>query len=127
MSYSKVTQSLTVSTTASSVELGVDEGACIAYMEIENTGSVALSAFKLYRQSTPQSEWELLTEVAADYVTPLLPILETSGSPITLGAAGLWYCRLDVRGCSALKASATVASDSTTVDIRIHYSGHTAR
>jgi hypothetical protein len=127
MGYSKVTQTLSVTTAASSVELSVDEGACIAYVEVENTGAVALSAFKLYRQSTPQSDWELLTEIEADYVTPLLPVMETSGSPITLAGAAFWYCRLDVRGCHALKVTATTAATSTTVDIRVHYSGHTAR
>jgi hypothetical protein len=127
MSYSKVPQTLSVTTTASSVELDVDEGACIAYIEVENTGSVALSAFKLYRLSTPQSDYELLAESAADYVTPLLPIMETSGSPVTLGAAGFWYCRLDVRGCSGLKITATMASGSTDLSIKVKYSGHPSR
>ncbi|MDD3089463.1 MAG: hypothetical protein PHT95_05930 [Candidatus Omnitrophica bacterium] len=127
MSYSKVVEELSVTTAASSVELDVDEGACIAYIEVENTGSVALSAFKLYRQSTPQSDYELLAEVDADYVTPLLPIMETSGSPVTLGAAGFWYVRLDVRGCAGLKITATTASGSTTLGIKVKYSGHAGR
>lgn len=92
-------------------------------LEVKNSGANAFNAFVLkgrvsQSQNTPANAGNLtqLSSLAADYSTPVYPVIKAIGAPVTLAAGSSALIFVDVTGLSTLEVWIG-SSAATTADI----------
>jgi len=104
-------------------EILVPHDATRLNVEVVNAGaSNAFDVFIVSRKLHSAGSYEVVANAAGDFTSPIHPLISTSGSPVTLAAAGVFHMSMDVEGCSAVKleASNATADGSANAYISLH-------
>jgi hypothetical protein len=100
--------------------LDIPLGAKVVFIEVKNTGSTnVFDQFDIQRRVNKSGDWSTIATSAGDYSTPLSPLLEVQGAPVTLAAGKTAFIRMDVECTDAIQILAS--ADTSGVFVDIHY------
>jgi len=96
----------------------VPAGATHLFFEVKNTGGgAAFDTFIITRRAHPDGDWETIADAAGDFTTPQSPIIEASGSPVTLADGVDEFVRMEVEGMRTIRLQASGNAATTTAEV----------
>jgi hypothetical protein len=86
-------------------------------LEIKNTGANALDAFEVWGKVSPDSADRLLLSLAANYTTPIYPLVMASADPTALAAGASVFLSIDISSFDSIGVRLSSSVGPTTVDV----------
>lgn len=92
-------------------------GSLEVLFQFKNLGPNPLDQFDIQRRPHSSASWETIANVAADYSSPQLPLIEVQGAPVTLASGQDVNILMSVRATQAIRILVSAGGGSTTAEL----------